>query len=132
MAQESIMRCFLKGVLGAVLVLVLAAMAIPQYADYRARAETDMLLGQLHAVQQRIEAVASEQKSFLGVAKGIAKPAFSRIEVTVFEITQSGAIIVKGGRDGQMLVLSPSFDAEKITWHCVGGPTKDMPAKCRG
>ncbi len=125
------MKCFLYGALGAFVVLVLVAAIAPLYSDYRARAQTTEWLAQLESVQQNIEAVAIKQKSFAGIAKSIEKPAFPSGSVTVFQITDSGAIITKFGHDGQMLILSPSFAVEKITWHCIGGPTKDMPTNCR-
>ncbi|MES2948917.1 MAG: hypothetical protein V4858_10295 [Pseudomonadota bacterium] len=125
------MKCFLKGALGAFAILVLVAAIAPLYSDYRARAQTSEWFHQLEPVQRGIEAIAIKQKSFIGIAKSIEKPVFYPDNVTTFQVTDTGAIIIKGGHNGQMLVLSPSFAVEKITWHCMGGPNKDMPINCR-
>ena len=125
------MACFLKGLLGALLMLALAAAIIPQYSDYRALAETSNLLVQLEPVQRAIEADAVKQKSFAGMAKHLANTAFIPNKLTVFEVTEAGVIIAKGGRDGQMIILSPSLLDGKITWRCLGAPDHDVPARCK-
>ncbi|MDQ1831370.1 pilin [Massilia scottii] len=125
------MRCFLKGFLGALLMLALAAVIIPQYSDYVARAETGVLLVLLEPVQRAIEADAAKQKSFAGMAKHLALPAKIADKLTVFEVSDAGEIIAKGGRNGQMIILSPSLLDGKITWRCLGAPDHDVPARCR-
>ncbi len=122
------MKCSLKCAGVAVVVLLVAAVIIPQYSDYRGYAETDQWLVQLRPLQEAIEANAIRKKSLSGAGKEIAKPRLAHDNVTIFEVTDSGVILVKGGRDGQVLVLVPSFEAEKVVWRCVGGPAKDVSA----
>ncbi|MDM5176420.1 pilin [Massilia sp. DJPM01] len=122
--------------LGALLMLALAAVIIPQYSDYIARSETSVVLVLLEPVQRAIAADAVKQKSFAGMAKHLANPALiaDRLTgmLTVFEVSDAGVITAKGGRDGQMIVLSPSLLDGKIQWRCIGAPDHDMPARCKG
>jgi hypothetical protein len=125
------MRCFLYGIAGACLIAFLVVFVGAQYSDYQARAETGAWLTQIHTVQSVIEEVAIKQKSFLGSGKNIDKQKVTLENITVFEITDSGIIILRGGRDGQVITLIPSFVAEKIIWHCIGGSADAMPSKCK-
>ncbi|NHZ35220.1 pilin [Massilia rubra] len=125
------MKCFLKGSLGALCVLVLAAALIPQYSDYRARAETSKMLAQLGAVQRAIEADAVKRGTFVGTATKLAHALPVPSNVTLFEVNDAGVIVAKGGRNGQMIILSPLFVDGKIQWRCIGAPDKDMPDRCK-
>ncbi|NHZ81032.1 hypothetical protein F2P44_17385 [Massilia sp. CCM 8695] len=83
-------------------------------------------------MQRAIEGDAVKPKSFAGMAKHLANPAMMPNKLTAFEISEAGVIIAKGGRDGQMIVLSPSLLDGKIQWRCIGAPDHDMPARCKG
>ncbi|NHZ97708.1 pilin [Massilia sp. CCM 8734] len=124
------MKCFLKGVLGALCVLVLAAVIIPQYSGYRARAETGKMLVELGAVQYAIEADAVKRGTFAGTATQLTQALPVPSNVTLFEVNDTGVIVAKGGRNGQMIILSPLFVDGKIQWRCIGAPDKDMPDRC--
>jgi hypothetical protein len=43
------------------------------------------------------------------------------------QIVDSNALVMKGGRDGQVIVLVPQKEGEI---YCVVGPTKASPKKC--
>lgn len=49
----------------------------------------------------------------------------------VFKITRDGIIILRGGREGQVLVLMPLFSNNEIKWICIGGSKNATPAKCK-
>lgn len=119
------MPCFFKGALGALAVLIGAAIIIPQYSDYRAAAETSGWLAQMDPIRLKIEENAKRLKTMAGAGKHIDLPA-SPPGVTFFEIRDSGEIIMHGGRDGQLVILTPSFAEGTVTWRCLGGPAKDV------
>lgn len=125
------MRYFLLGLAGGSLVLVGFFIVISQYSDYQARAETDGWIVQVRSIQDTVAQTAVKQKTLLGVDKLVDRGAFRGEHVDVFEIMESGVIIARGGREGQVIVLIPSLIGETITWRCIGGPARAMPSKCR-
>lgn len=125
------MKCFLKGVLGAAIGFIALTVCTAQYADYRAAAEVSGWLLALAPVQDAIAATATKQGGFAGVSKDVKKPAFPEPNVSVFKVSDAGEITVKGGKDGQMLVLSPTLVNGKTVWDCVGSPNKAVPFSCR-
>jgi len=123
------MKCFATGSLGAILIIVLGEFLSTQYSDYRGVSETEEIILQIKPIKQAIEATAIKQKSFVDIDKNTQIPKLQfHAHIDFIDVTNTGAIIVKGGRDGQILILSPSFIEEKIVWHCTGGPTWDMPS----
>jgi hypothetical protein len=120
--------CFLRGVLGALVVLLAAAVAIPQYADYKERAaNTDIFneaLSLREAVEERIFKLGTVENS----GHGIQIPASKSYKASV---TRDGVILLQGLRYGHVMVLVPSLDQGAVGWQCIGGPPKDMPLQCR-
>jgi Tfp pilus assembly major pilin PilA len=125
------MKCFLKGLGGALFVLIGASLLIPQYSDYTARAQTVGWLAQVQAVQSTIEQNAIEQKSLLGAGRGIDTKMFQVAGLELFEITESGMVILRGGAEGQVIVLIPSLSEDRVVWRCIGGSAHAVPTKCR-
>jgi hypothetical protein len=125
------MKCFLKGLGGALFVLIGAALVVPQYSDYRARAKTSEWLARSQEIQSMIEENAVKQKSLLGAGRGIDVKTFQLAGLDVFEIMDSSTIILRGGPEGQVIVLIPSLSETRVVWRCIGGPAKAVPAKCR-
>jgi hypothetical protein len=123
------MTCFFKGALGALAVLICAAIVVPQYSDYRAAAETSRWLAQMDPVRLAIEQNAMLLKTMAGAGKYIDVPASLLSPppgATLLEIRDSGEIILHGGSDGQLVILTPSFAEGKVTWRCLGGSAKDV------
>jgi hypothetical protein len=118
------------GLIGAFLILICAFLIIPEYSDYRARVETSGWMAEIQAIQSIIEQKALKQKSLIGVGNGIDKKTFQTTNPDVFEITESGMIILRGGRDGQVVVLIPSISEQHIAWRCIGGSARAVPGKC--
>ncbi len=121
------MRCFLSGALGALVLWLVAAVLIPRYSDFRAKAETIGWMAQMEPIRLKIEENAKRLKTMSGAGKDIDLPLSWPPGVTLFEIRDSGEIILHGGRDGRLVILTPSFAEGKVTWRCVGGPAKDVP-----
>ncbi len=120
------MPCFFKGALGTLLVLVLAAIIVPQYSDYRAAAETSEWLAAVSPMKMQIEQNALRLKTLTGAGKQIDPPRFAPHNVPQYEIRDSGEIILYGGRHGQFVMLTPSLADGKVTWRCLGGSKQDI------
>lgn len=115
------MICFLKGMFGAVVVLTAALFIFPLYSDYRASAETS---GWLYEIVPTAEAISDNilhLKTTSGAGVGIAKPTIKMGAPSRIEVMANGTIFLKGGRDGQLVVLIPEFLAGKVLWRCIGG-----------
>lgn len=115
------MPCFFKGALGALAVLLLAAIIVPQYSDYRSAAETSLWMAKMEPVKMMIEENAIRLKTLNGAGKHIDKAPYAPANATFFEIRDSGEILLRGGRDGQFVMLTPMLSDGTVTWRCLGG-----------
>ena len=119
------MRCIAKGFFGALIVLVLVALIYPQYSDYRATAETSGWLNQLDKTKRSIEENIENNKTVIGSGINVQPPKFEEPSPpTYVKVMDNGNILVKGGREGQLIVLVPTLNASKVEWACVGGSSK--------
>ena len=128
--QRSTTRSFFAGAAGALLVLAAAAVIVPQYGDYTARSRASEALYFVRSVQDQVEAQAIAHQSVSGSGVGISSssgPAVSEVLVL-----SNGVILLRAAHFGQVFVLIPSYSEGKVAWHCIGGSSKDVPAKCRG
>ena len=125
------MKCFLLGMLGTLLILVAAAVIIPQYSDYTARVQTEEWLFLVKPILADIEKNAIQQNSLMNAGRNVNKEALQNANVNLLEITETGVLILSGGRKGQVLILIPSLNAEQVTWRCIGGPAWIAPSGCR-
>ncbi len=121
--------CFLRGVLGALVILLAAAVAIPQYADYKERAANSAIYDESLPLRESIEARILELDSVENSGTGIQVPTSKGFKAS---ITRDGSIILQGNRYGHVLLLTPNLNQGMVGWQCIGGPPKDMPLKCRG
>ena len=117
------MRCFIKGFLGAVVGFFLISFGAAQFSDYRAAAEVSGWLLALAPLQDTITANAIKQGKFSITPTDFKKPELIKNNSMFFKISENGEIIVKGGTEGQMLILLPSFIDKKVAWECVGAQT---------
>jgi hypothetical protein len=126
------MKSVLLGMLGALAVLVAAAVIYPQYSDYRARAQTSEWLFEVQEAQRAVAANAQRRNSLTGSGVGVHRPNFSGTAAPdYFKVTDDGMIFLKGGSDGQLVVLLPSISGTHVSWACVGGSSKATPSRCR-
>jgi hypothetical protein len=127
-----IARYFLLGVVvGIVLFFFMFFLIYPQYSDYRARTEVVAWLALIQDVKDDIEEKAISNTSFLGINNWINKDKFQVPGIELFEITETGGIILRGGRDGQVIVLIPYFSGESVNWRCIGGSAQAVPTMCQ-
>ena len=128
------MKCFFKGLLGASLLLLIFFFTVPLYANYQARAETAGWLLLVEEVKNVITENAVKNKSLLHAGRDIDTQAMLKTwggKVDLLQITDFSTVILRGGREGQMLVLIPSLQQGQVTWQCVGGSQHAMPSPCR-
>lgn len=125
------MKCFLIGSSGALLMLISVFLGISQYSDYRALSEIDGWLAHVQEIQTEIEQKAVKQNSLTGVGNNLQTKKFPNSNLDVFEVSESGTILLRGGRDGQMIVLIPLFSEKGVVWRCIGGSRAAIPKRCR-
>jgi type IV pilus assembly protein PilA len=121
---------------------ILAAVAIPAYQDYTARAQITEALGLAAGLKSEIAGTVFVQTgTFVGVSSGsygIASPA-SYYSNYVDQITVvDGEIQVRLGNSippslaGEVISLTPSPLAGSVSWTCsFTGPGRFVPANCR-
>lgn len=124
------MRCFFKGMFGAFLVLIAAAIIFPLYADYRSRAETSDWIRSIGATKFAVANNVTRLKSLTNSGVGVKAPSGLRSNPSV-TIMADGIILVHGKTFGQLLVIIPNLSDNKVSWTCVGGSAKDVPPLCR-
>lgn len=77
---------------------------------------------------------AVKNKSLLHAGRDIDTQAMLKTwgsKLDLLQITDSSTVILRGGREGQMLVLIPSLQQGQVIWQCVGGSQHAMPKPCR-
>lgn len=115
------MKCFLFGVLGAILGFFLAVFVSAQYSDYRAAAQSYNWRVEVEPAQRQVEANAARIGGLSGAGVGVGKPRFSQPGPERFEVSTDGLILMQGGVAGQLVVLVPSLGPEGLSWRCLGG-----------
>ena len=116
------MRRFFQGMLGALLVLVAAAIIVPQWQDYLADSETSVWLNaEIMPAVQSISANALRLRTTSGAGIGVPKPIFQVHAPSLVEIDPDGIIFLKGGSDGQFVALIPTLSGGNVSWRCIGG-----------
>jgi hypothetical protein len=124
-------KCFLLGaVAGIILFSAVFFLLYPQYSDYRAKAEVTAWLEMVKNVQDDIGKKIVSASPLGEVNDGFDKTKFQAVGVDLFEITETGVIIIRGGRDGQVIILIPSFSENDVEWRCIGGSAQAVPSKC--
>lgn len=115
---------------------VLAAVAIPAYQDYTARAKLAMVLID---GDRAAHTVAQFYESKGGLPDDLAAAGFeaNRPRLESISMTEKGAIKMQLAFPplaGKAFYLVPSLDADKhVIWKCYAGrvPTRYLPARCR-
>jgi len=124
------MKCFIYGVIGVLFSLGVFFVGRTQYSDYVVMVQTDRWIGELQPLMSEVKAKAIKIHSLNGVASDIHKPEPDK-NTTIFDVLDSGTIVVKGGRDGQLLILVPSLVDDKFTWRCLVGGDNALSRKCK-
>ncbi len=113
---------------------ILAAVALPAYQDYTARAKaSEIVLAASSARTCVTEIVQSSGQS--GLESCQSSFSSTRYATSLTVGNTSGVITVSGdvGSQPVTVVLSPTMSGQAISqWTCNGSPTKLMPGSCRG
>lgn len=115
------MKCFVKGMAGALLVLIAAAIIAPQYSNYVASSQTSIWLIEIEPTTEAITSNILRLQTVSGSGVGIPRPVISHYTPSLIEVTDSGTVFLKGGSDGQFVALVPAFSNGVVTWRCIGG-----------
>jgi hypothetical protein len=128
------LRHFFSGFLtGIISLLLLLVWIYPLYSDYRAVAETQRWLVEVRPIQITIQENALEAKSLSSAGHGVDGEMLKiPLDLDLLEITETGTIIMRGGRDEQVVILIPSLESEGVTWRCIGGSGRSVMRICEG
>lgn len=127
------LRCLFAGALGAVLVLIAAAVLIPAYGDYRGRATLTEAMSELDSYRFDI----SERATTLGKTEGsgtgiVVSPGdMARLGFDYVRIFSDGTIAARHGKYHQVIIWEPTISSGEVSWRCLAGPRKSVPAWCR-
>ena len=126
------MKCFALGFIGVIAGSFLFVIGLTQYSDYIAEAQVGIWCLQLKEKTKEIEQLAQNEKQLFEVSRKVSPQVFSeQSKVRKHRIYDSGAIVVQGGKAGQMLLLEPQFTGSGVEWDVYVGPAKLIPGNCR-
>jgi type IV pilus assembly protein PilA len=115
---------------------ILAAIALPAYQDYMIRAKVSEVVLAASAQKTGITEKAQNDGGCGSCGNGLV--VVSGGYVGQGSVTSAGVVNVSAastiGTPGITVTLTPSWNsnAGTVIWSCTGGPTKYMPASCRG
>jgi Tfp pilus assembly major pilin PilA len=109
--------------------LIAAALIVPLYSDYTARAKASEAIYSARPLQDLVASRAIELKSLSGSGIGVGAGIKGTNGETI--ILPEGIIILRVPNSGQILVLLPSYEGGSVTWRCMGGSARDVPVQCR-
>ena len=121
------MKSFMLGALGALFMLVISAIIMPQYSDYTDKARTASSLEQVEPLKALIEKSLLESPEMVS---SINIKEYSR-KFDFFELLSDGSIVVKHGNAGQVFILIPKVHGSIVTWQCIGGSNDLIPMMCK-
>ncbi len=98
--------------------LVFAVVVLPQYADYRAASQVSQWLLQVRPAQESVAENAKKDGGLTRAGVGVREPDFSPVKPDFFAVTESGTIIIRGGHEGQVVVLLPEFSSGAVPASC--------------
>jgi type IV pilus assembly protein PilA len=124
---------------------ILAAIALPAYMDYTARAQAAEALTATAGIRADIAVYLSENGDFVGIDTDTAMTeslenlggkyfTAGTVELTVGETTMTISVPFSSGvHNGDTMTISPevSADGQIQTWVCDGLLSKYLPAACR-
>ncbi len=131
---------FWKGFFSAIaLVFLWFIVVVPQYADYASQAQSVEILGLLGRTKDRVEEQIRKTGTLNGSGAGLKIQEWGQSDhlldhrdpINFRHVSSDGVIIIRGVREGQVMVLVPSLQSGVVTWECVGGSADAVPSACR-
>ncbi len=125
------LKCFFTGMLGAVLVLLAAAVLVPVYGDFAGRAALSESLAGLATYREKIARMASRRGSIEGSGVGVLIEDLPGLSLDYARVFPDGTLVIRHAGYHQVVVWEPSIAAGQVSWKCIGGPRNNVPASCR-
>ncbi len=126
---------FWKGFFSAIaLVFLWFIVVVPQYHDYASRAQSAEILGLLGSTKDMVEEQIRRTGTLSGSGAGLKIQEWGRSDqdrINFRHVSSDGVIIIRGIREGQVMVLVPNLQSGVVTWECVGGSADAVPSACR-
>lgn len=127
------LRCFFAGAMGAILVLIAAAVLIPAYGDYRGRAALTAAMSELdsyrHDISERAATLGKTEASGVGIV--VSPGDMARLGFDYVRIFADGTIVARHGKYHQVVIWEPAISSGEVSWRCLAGPRKSVPGWCR-
>jgi hypothetical protein len=95
-------------------------------------AKTAAWLDALGPARTAIAAKARASGSLAGAGVGIALPALPGEAPAYQGVGTNGTIVLRGGQDGQVVLLVPMLANGNVSWQCLGGSKASVPDYCAG
>ena len=118
---------------------ILAAVALPAYQDYTVRAKvSELMLSASTARTCVTEAYQSNGGNFPSTLATdcsitpVGKVASASVSSTGVTVIGNSAASAVGGASAVSISMTATATGGTLTWRCNGGPTKYVPASCRG
>jgi Tfp pilus assembly major pilin PilA len=130
--RETSMRCFLIGIAGFLVAALLAAIVIPQYADFRSRETLSEAMTAIAPLRMKIaEYLAKGPQKPTEAGNAALTPREPIPGVNYLKVMSDGTIVFRSARHGQLIVLEPEVRGSSVEWKCVGAPAREVPRHCR-
>ncbi len=115
---------------------ILAAIALPAYQDYTIRARVSELAVMASSAKATVGENIANNGGTLPTNACLGVNAVSAASKNMASMTcapTTGVITATGtaAAGSAVLTYTPTPAADKVTWGCVGTPTKYVPAECR-
>lgn len=131
------LKFYFYGGMGFFVAFLCYALTVPQYTDYTTRAEVTGWLIALQPIKEDVrKRIAENHFEAAGIDFSDIVKNLNELHLAGsphFEINEYGQMMVRGKKNGQLLVLTPYINKNtgEITWECTGGRSFDMPTPCR-
>lgn len=124
---------FLAGSIGMILLIVGYFFVTTQYNNYILRSQTSSWFNEIDPLLEAVEREIRQKNSRNVNVKDDEDIFLKKAEhVDTLAVTDAGLVIIRGGNIGQVVVLIPALEGEKVSWRCKGGPDYAIPNICDG
>lgn len=124
-----------KGFFSAIaLVFLWLIVVVPQFHDHASFLQSTEILVLLGQTKDRIEEKILRTGTLVGSGAGLKIQEWDPSDKDLINFrhaSSDGVIIIRGVREGQVMVLVPNLQSGVVTWECVGGSANAVPLACR-
>ena len=120
---------------GVLLVLLFVTSVVlvvaPRYSDFRAASETSEWLAVSRVLLSEIKPDLLKNVDVSGSDPRVTSALGSIPSIGDFGLRPTGDLYIRGGRNGQIILLIAERSGGDITWRCIGGSGADVVQSCR-